>query len=83
MRAIGKKGFEVTSRKIADMIRDPKANPDDAAGLAQWFARRIKNTTTTYRALWWREFRSNLKSSANNVVATRVASEFIKELAGK
>jgi len=82
MREIGKKGFAATSKKIADMIKDPNADPDDVAGLARWFAKRIKNTTTTYRTLWWRQFREQMKEGADNKMATVVANAFIGELTG-
>lgn len=80
MRAIGKLGFAATNKKLKDMMNDPNADPDDVVGLSRWFARRIKQTTLTYRVSWWRDFRDSMKSGKNRDVAATMASNMIQHL---
>jgi hypothetical protein len=82
MSQIGKVGFQVTSKKIMDMMNDPNANAEDVYNISRWFARRIKQTTVPYRTQWWRSFRETLKNSGDKQKATMVASSLIREMSG-
>lgn len=81
MREIGKIGFKSTMNKLSTMMRDENANPDEVEKLARWLARKVKSTTDTYRAQWWRAYRKELQNG-DNKQASKVASAFISELSG-
>jgi len=82
MREIGKKGFQATAAKIKAMMNDPEADSDEVYRYASWLARRVKQTTPTYRQQWWEKFKDELKSGKAKDVAQTVASTLISELSG-